>query len=179
MYIPDLSTSSETGNDSAAGDPLNGATLYRVPATGDDAQSAGRVDGVQVFWSPDGVPAGLHAGGSDGALDLFLANADGSNPQLYTALGNGGFVNWSPDGTHFLYHRRRRADVRRRAGAGAAAAGEEHEPVRPALDLARGNCWRSTTQGRTGCWSNERWPALPPMAVPSVYSRCPVRPPTT
>ena len=41
--------------------------------------------------------------GKDGALDLFLANADGSNPQLYASLGNGGFINWSPDGTRFLY----------------------------------------------------------------------------
>ena len=103
MYVPDLSTSSEPGNDSPAGDPLNGATLYRVPATGGDAQSAGRVDGIQVFWSPDGARLAYTRAGQDGALDLFLANADGSNPQLHTALGNGGFVNWSPDGTHFLY----------------------------------------------------------------------------
>ena len=103
LYVPDLSTSSEPGNDSPAGDPLNGATLYRVPATGGDAQSAGRVDGVQVFWSPDGARLAYTRAGQDGALDLFLANTDGSNPLLYTSLGNGGFVNWSPDGTHFLY----------------------------------------------------------------------------
>ena len=54
MHIPDLSASSETGNTSAAGGPPNGATLYRVSTSGDAAQSAGRVDGVQVFWSPDG-----------------------------------------------------------------------------------------------------------------------------
>ena len=41
--------------------------------------------------------------GKDGALDLFLANADGSNPQLYASLGNGSFVNWAPDGAHFIY----------------------------------------------------------------------------
>ena len=53
-YVPDPSTSSDTDGTPAAGGPLNGATLYRVPATGGEVQSAGRVDGSQVFWSPDG-----------------------------------------------------------------------------------------------------------------------------
>jgi hypothetical protein len=102
-YIPDPSTSSDTGSTPAAGSPLNGATLYRVPAAGDDAQSAGRVDGAQVFWSPDGSQLAYTRAGEDGALDLFLANADGANPQLYASLGTGGFTNWSPDGVHFIY----------------------------------------------------------------------------
>jgi len=103
LYIPDLSTGSETGNTSVAGGPPNGATLYRVSASGDDAQSAGRVDGVQAFWSPDGSRLAYTRAGVDGALDLFLANADGANPQLYAALGTGGFTNWAPDGTRFIY----------------------------------------------------------------------------
>ncbi len=74
-----------------------------MPATGGEAQSAGRVDGFQVFWSPAGSRLAYTRAGKDGALDLFLANADGSNPQLYASLGNGGFINWSPDGTRFLY----------------------------------------------------------------------------
>jgi Tol biopolymer transport system component len=82
---------------------LNGATLYRAPAAGGDAQSAGRVDGVQVFWSPDGSRLAYTRAGTDGTLDLFLANADGSNPRPYAALGTGGFTNWSPDGAHFIY----------------------------------------------------------------------------
>jgi hypothetical protein len=102
-YIPDLSASAGAGNDSPTGGPLNGATLYRVPVTGGEAQSAGRVDGVQVFWSPDGSRLAYTRAGRDGALDLFLANADGSNPQHYASLGNGSFTNWSPDGTHFIY----------------------------------------------------------------------------
>ena len=94
LYVPDPTT---------ADGSLNGATLYRVPAAGGDVQSAGRVDGVQVFWSPDGLRLAYTRAGKDGALDLFLANADGANPQLYASLGNGGFVNWASDGAHFIY----------------------------------------------------------------------------
>jgi hypothetical protein len=35
--------------------------------------------------------------------ELYLANADGSNPQQYAAVKNGMFLGWSPDGAHFLY----------------------------------------------------------------------------
>ena len=102
-YVPDPSTSSDTNGTPVVGGPLNGATLYRVPATGGEVQSAGRVDGSQVFWSPDGSRLAYTRAGKDGALELFLANADGANPQLYASPGNGSFVNWAPDGAHFLY----------------------------------------------------------------------------
>lgn len=98
-YIPDPTA----GITPTSGSPINGATLYRVPAAGSAVQSAGRVDGVQVFWAPDGSRLAYTRAGTDGALDLFLANADGANPQLYAALGTGSFINWSPDGAHFLY----------------------------------------------------------------------------
>jgi Tol biopolymer transport system component len=102
-YVPDPSTSSDTNGTPVVGGPFNGVTLYRVPATGGEVQSAGRVDGSQVFWSPDGSRLAYTRAGKDGALELFLANADGANPQLYASLGNGGFVNWAPDGAHFIY----------------------------------------------------------------------------
>jgi len=101
-YVPDPSTSSDTNGTPDVGSPLNGATLYRVPAAGAAAQSAGRVDGSQVFWSPEGSRLAYTRAGKDG-LELFLANAEGGNPQLYASLGNGGFVNWAPDGAHFIY----------------------------------------------------------------------------
>ena len=102
-YVPDPSTSSDKDGTPVAGGPLNGATLYRVPSAGGEVQSAGRVDGSQVFWSPDGSRLVYTRAGKDGALELFLANADGANPQLYASLGSGRFVNWAPDGAHFIY----------------------------------------------------------------------------
>ncbi len=35
--------------------------------------------------------------------ELYLADADGSNPQLYATLRFGMFINWAPDSAHFLY----------------------------------------------------------------------------
>ena len=102
-YVPDPSTGSDTDGTPAAGGPRNGATLYRVPAAGGEIQSAGRVDGSQAFWSPDGSRLVYTRAGKDGALELFLANADGANPQLYASLGSGRFINWAPDGAHFIY----------------------------------------------------------------------------
>jgi hypothetical protein len=103
VYIPDRSASSGAGSGAGGGEPLNGATLYRVPVTDGDAQSAGRVDGAQVSWSPDGSRLAYTRVGPDGNVDLFLANADGANPRLYASLKAGSFTSWSPDGRHFLY----------------------------------------------------------------------------
>ncbi len=36
-------------------------------------------------------------------LDLYLANGDGTQPQLYELLERGLFLSWSPDGKRFLY----------------------------------------------------------------------------
>ncbi len=37
-------------------------------------------------------------------MGLFLANGDGTSAQSrYTALKNGAFLGWAPDGAHFLY----------------------------------------------------------------------------
>lgn len=103
VYIPDLAPGSESGNNPTAGGARNGVTLYRVSASGSDAQAAGRADGAQVFWSPDGSQLAYTRAGDDDTSDLFLAKADGTNPQFYAALGNGGFINWAPDGKRFLY----------------------------------------------------------------------------
>ena len=173
-YVPDPSTSSETDGTPAAGGPLNGATLYRVPATGGDVQSAGRVDGVQVFWSPDGSRLAYTRAGIDGALDLFLANADGANPQLYASLGNGGFVNWAPDGAHFIYTDDSRANICRRAGTERRNCWERASACLTHAGSLHANCWRCTTRGRTGCWSRARWTVMQ-----SAFSPCPTKPPTT
>jgi anti-sigma factor RsiW len=126
LYVNDLSTSSGTVNASAAGAPSNGATLYRVPTSGADAQSAGRIDGIQAFWSPDGSRLAYTRAGADGALDLFLASAEGANPQLYASLGTGGFTSWSPDGAHFIY-----TDTIGPDGAGQTYVGAPGQAAQP------------------------------------------------
>lgn len=83
---------------------FNGTTLYRV-SSGGSAQVIGKVDAHQVAWSPDGSRLAFTRIDSDDMVDgeLFLANGDGTSAQLYTALKNGAFLGWAPDGTHFLY----------------------------------------------------------------------------
>ncbi len=83
---------------------LNGLTLYRVPVTG-EPQKVGYADAFQVIWAPDGTRMAYVRSVDDasGAGELYLANADGSSPQLYAPLTAGRFVNWSPDGSHFVY----------------------------------------------------------------------------
>ena len=86
-----------------AGQP-NALTLYRVPLTG-EAQPAGRVDGQEAFWSPNGTRlayTGL-TGEATGPRELVLAAADGANPQLVATIPNGRFIGWSPDSARFLY----------------------------------------------------------------------------
>ncbi len=83
---------------------FNGTTLYRV-SSGGSAQVIGKVDAHQVAWSPDGSRLAFTRIDSDDMVDggLFLANGDGTSAQLYSAMKNGVFLGWAPDGMHFLY----------------------------------------------------------------------------
>ena len=82
----------------------NGMALYRVPVTG-EPQKVGHADAFQVIWAPDGTRMAYTRAVDDSSdsSELYLANADGSDPQLYAPLKSGRFVNWSPDGSHFVY----------------------------------------------------------------------------
>jgi Tol biopolymer transport system component len=79
-------------------------TLVRVSAAG-EAEQLGRIEAQETFWSPDGSrlayirPASAAAGGQE----LVLAGTDGADPQVVSALQNGQFLGWSPDGRQFLY----------------------------------------------------------------------------
>ena len=86
-----------------AGQP-NALNLYRVPLNG-EAQPAGRVEGQEAFWSPDGTRLAYTrlTGEATGPRELYLAAADGTNPQLYATIPNGRFIGWSPDSARFLY----------------------------------------------------------------------------
>jgi Tol biopolymer transport system component/anti-sigma factor RsiW len=99
LALPDADPTGPT-----AASAMNSTTIYRVPVSG-QAETAGRADAFQVNWSPDAKEMAYTRYTTD-AMDtseLYLANADGKQPQLYTTMKNGGFLNWSPDDAHFLY----------------------------------------------------------------------------
>ena len=82
----------------------NALTLYRVPLNG-EAQPVGRVEGSEAFWSPNGARLAYTrlTGEASGPKEVYLAAADGTNPQLYATIPNGRFIGWSPDSARFLY----------------------------------------------------------------------------
>ncbi len=83
---------------------LNGLTLYRAPVKG-DAQPVAHIDASEAHWSPDGVHLAYVRLASDasGPRELYLATADGANPQLYATTAQGRFIGWSPGSAYFLY----------------------------------------------------------------------------
>ena len=84
--------------------PPNGTKLYRVSVNG-DVKEAGDIDAAQVNWAPT-TAAMAYVRYVDETLaknDLYLANADGSQPQLYAAMNQGEFISWSPKGDRFIY----------------------------------------------------------------------------
>jgi hypothetical protein len=104
-WLPDSKTLLAAVTDPAdSPEQLNGVTLYRIAADG-QAQSAGRVDAFDSFWSADGTRLAYTRAVNNtvDTRELWIANADGANPQQYATLRNGVFVNWSPDSVHFIY----------------------------------------------------------------------------
>ena len=75
-----------------------------MPLNG-EAQPAGRVEGSEAFWSPNGARLAYTrlTGEASGPKEVYLAAADGTNPQLYATIPNGRFIGWSPDSARFLY----------------------------------------------------------------------------
>ena len=82
----------------------NALALYRVPLNG-EAQPAGRVEGSEAFWSPNGARLAYTrlTGDATGPREIYLAAADGTNPQLFATIPNGRFIGWSPDSARFIY----------------------------------------------------------------------------
>lgn len=83
---------------------LNGTTLYRIPVKG-EAKAVAHLDAYQVAWSPDASRLAFTRYTSDvmDTVELYLAGGDGADPQLYATAKYGAFLNWSPDGVHFVY----------------------------------------------------------------------------
>ncbi len=83
---------------------LNGTTLYRIPVKG-EAETIAQIDAYQVAWAPDTGRLLFTRYTSDvrDTVELYLAGGDGADPQLYSTIKYGEFVNWSPDGKYFVY----------------------------------------------------------------------------
>jgi anti-sigma factor RsiW len=88
----------------AVPEPSAGMALYRVPASG-QAEMVRHIDASDAYWSPDGSRLAYTKPVSDSldTRELYLANADGSDPSLYATPRYWAFLGWSPDGRHFLY----------------------------------------------------------------------------
>jgi len=84
--------------------PPNGTTLYKVAKTG-KFDMAGNVDAFQVYWSPGGDQLAYTRFISESLTmnELYLADEDGTDAQLYATMAQGEFISWSPQGDRFLY----------------------------------------------------------------------------
>lgn len=84
--------------------PPNGTKLYHVTANG-EVNAAGEVDAAQVYWSPTGAEMAYTRYTDENLAknELYLADANGSQAQLYTPMSLGEFISWSPDGSRFIY----------------------------------------------------------------------------
>ena len=127
-YVPDPSTSSDTNGTPTAGGPLNGATLYRVPAAGGEVQSAGRVDGSQVFWSPDGSRL-AYTRGDRWRTGAVPGERGWRQPTALRVARERRLRQLGARRCALYLHRRQRANLCRRAGTGAATVRKEHQPV--------------------------------------------------
>jgi Tol biopolymer transport system component len=90
--------------DNGVPSPPNGTALYRVNSGG-QANEVNDIDAYQVYWSPDGERLAYTRYISDtlAVNELYIADADGSNPQFYATMTDGQFISWSPTGKRFLY----------------------------------------------------------------------------
>ena len=100
LYAPELSPSGELIVFAKSGDGL-----WVMKPDGDSPRPLTDRDDIDPTWSPDGSMIAF-ASSRNGARQLFVMNADGSNIQQVTDLNNmGGRSTWSPDGTRLAFYR--------------------------------------------------------------------------
>lgn len=83
----------------------NGSSgIWTMNANGDDLHPITRYNDIDPTWSPDGSMIAF-ASSRQGARQLFIMNADGSNIRQVTNLNNmGGRSTWSPEGTKLAFY---------------------------------------------------------------------------
>jgi eukaryotic-like serine/threonine-protein kinase len=82
------------------GDPPTGP-LWSMPLLGGSPRRLGDTAGNAAVWSPDGKLL-VYTNG----IDLFLANADGTEPHKLISMKAGALITnpvWSPDGSHLRF----------------------------------------------------------------------------
>ncbi len=81
--------------------------IYVVNAAGTGLQHPIPGPVARPHWSPDGKRLAYIAPDSGGKSDIWVANADGSNPVNLTLTDtlSDGLGNWSSDGTHLVFGR--------------------------------------------------------------------------
>jgi Tol biopolymer transport system component/putative cell wall-binding protein len=93
--------------------PLAGSTGNKVAHSTTSSNSVGQLVALipSTFhdwpvWSPDGTKLAYmgakHEGNDDG--ELWVVNADGTNPRKLTNLSSGPSYSWAPDSNHIAYH---------------------------------------------------------------------------
>jgi Tol biopolymer transport system component len=86
----------------------------KILFTADSALSVVNADGTdQIFlndhganatWSPDGSKIAFQSDHRAGIAEIYVMNADGSNPVRITDSTNDWYPEWSPDGTKLAFH---------------------------------------------------------------------------
>lgn len=126
--------------------------LWSLPVMGGSARRLNDATGDTAAWSPDGKTLAFAHGG-----DLFLADADGSNPRkLFTVKRLIADLGWSPDGRSLSFDLANTADIGN-AGAGLgrqvmweiASDGSNPHPMLDQWKAGSGECCgKWTSDGR-------------------------------
>jgi Tol biopolymer transport system component len=146
----------------------SGGNLYRLPArkgAQPEKIDLGSIAGCNNDHgiSPDGKQIAISARGNAGGSQVYLANADGSNPRLMTPQAPSYYHGWSPDGKWLAYtaQRDKNFDIYRLPAAGGGV--EERLTTNPGLDdgpdYSPDGKWIYVNSDRTGNFDIWRFPA--------------------
>jgi TolB protein len=97
-----------SGVDSEPGAPARRRDVYLMSADGSGAhrlfQAASGAGAAHPRWSPDGSRISFDSFDAAGGFQPYVMNSDGSNVKLVRAMPGENFgLEWSPDGTRFLF----------------------------------------------------------------------------